>query len=85
MEWVKARHTSNRRSKCGYIGAIHAECKKARQGKIFKCPKCDFQLDADLNAARNIRIAPRSSIPPSLNVVAGGLPDGPPEDTSVLA
>ncbi|MFX1298239.1 MAG: hypothetical protein ACFFD2_25715 [Promethearchaeota archaeon] len=37
------------------------------------------------NAAYNIYVAPQSSIPLLLNVVAGGLPYAPPEDASILA
>jgi len=29
-------------------------------GKIFKCKSCGFQLDADLNASRNIATFSRS-------------------------
>jgi len=81
VEWVKAAYTSSRCSKCGYIGKTKAERKKARQGKVFKCPKCNFQLDADLDAARNIRVAPISkNIPPSLYALGGGSPYNPPSD-----
>ncbi|NVM31293.1 MAG: transposase [Candidatus Helarchaeota archaeon] len=81
VEWVKAKYTSSRCSKCGHIGKIKAERKKARKGKIFKCPECGFQLDADLNAARNIRVAPISkNIPPSLYAWGGGSPYNPLSD-----
>ncbi|NVM29250.1 MAG: transposase [Candidatus Helarchaeota archaeon] len=69
VEWVIAKHTSKRCSRCGKLGQ--------RKGKIFKCPHCGFQLDSDLNAARNIRVAPRSDIPPSLYALAGGSPSLP--------
>lgn len=86
VEWVRARYTSSRCSKCKHVGKTRVERRKARQGKGFKCPECGFQLDADLNAARNIRIAPRSpSIPPLLYAVGGGSPYLPPEDASVSA
>ncbi|MFX1296681.1 MAG: transposase [Promethearchaeota archaeon] len=86
VEWVRARHTSSRCSKCKHVGKTRAARQKARQGKGFTCPKCGFQLDADLNAARNIRIAPQSTtIPPSLYAVGGGSPYRPPEDASVPA
>ncbi|NVM28948.1 MAG: transposase [Candidatus Helarchaeota archaeon] len=86
VEWVRAKHTSSRCSECGYIGKTKADRKKARQGKVFKCPKCGFQLDADLNAARNIRVAPISkNIPPSLYAVVGGSPYNPPAGESLLA
>ncbi|MHA1651226.1 MAG: zinc ribbon domain-containing protein, partial [Candidatus Helarchaeota archaeon] len=35
-------------SRCGHVS------KTSRQAKRFRCRKCGFQLDADLNAARNI-------------------------------
>lgn len=47
--YVDARYTSQRCSKCGHI------CKGNRQKQSrFKCKKCDFQLNADLNGSRNI-------------------------------
>jgi IS605 OrfB family transposase len=45
---VNPRNTSRRCSKCG-----HTE-KSNRSGSTFYCKKCGFQLDADLNASRNI-------------------------------
>ena len=45
---VNPRHTSQRCSKCGYID------KQNRKGLKFKCKQCGFELNADLNAARNI-------------------------------
>jgi IS605 OrfB family transposase len=45
---VNPRHTSQRCSKCGYTD------KKNRKALRFKCLKCGFELNADLNAARNI-------------------------------
>lgn len=41
-------YTSQRCSSCGWTR------KTNRKGSLFKCGKCDFTLDADLNAARNI-------------------------------
>ena len=52
VESVDPRDTSNRCSRCGEIGS--------RKGKRFQCPHCGFELDADLNAARNIIVAPNS-------------------------
>ncbi len=49
VELVDARYTSQKCSFCG-----HTE-KENRNGGRFHCRKCGFQLDADLNAARNIR------------------------------
>ncbi|MFX0065410.1 MAG: zinc ribbon domain-containing protein [Candidatus Hermodarchaeota archaeon] len=52
VELVVARGTSYRCSSCGQPGERH--------GKIFHCPHCHRQLDSDLNAARNITVAPIS-------------------------
>jgi len=45
---IKPDYTSQQCSKCGCIE------KTNRAGNIFKCVECGFQLDADLNASRNI-------------------------------
>ena len=45
---VEPTHTSQTCSKCG-----HTE-KSNRKGRLFKCKSCGFELDADLNASRNI-------------------------------
>jgi IS605 OrfB family transposase len=45
---VDPRHTSQKCSKCG-----HTE-RSNRKGSRFKCKKCGFELNADLNASRNI-------------------------------
>lgn len=45
---VNPAYTSQRCSKCG-----HTE-KQNRKGSNFKCCKCNFSLNADLNASRNI-------------------------------
>jgi len=49
LVFVDPRYTSQRCSKCGHI-------KKAnrKQQSIFKCCKCGFSHNADLNAAKNI-------------------------------
>jgi len=46
---VSPAYTSQTCSKCG---ATH---KESRQGEIFKCVECGFQIDADYNASINIR------------------------------
>lgn len=46
--YVKPNYTSQQCSKCS-----HTE-KDNRVGNIFKCKSCSFELDADLNASRNI-------------------------------
>ena len=53
--FVDPRNTSRTCSKCGYL------IEKGVKGRWFKCPKCGFQLDRDLNAARNI--AKRAFLP----------------------
>jgi hypothetical protein len=52
VELVNPRNTSRQCSRCGSFGE--------RRGKVFVCPYCGLQLDADLNAARNILTAPIS-------------------------
>jgi IS605 OrfB family transposase len=49
IEHVDARYTSQRCSKCGHIARSN---RKTQSG--FRCTKCSFTLNADLNAARNI-------------------------------
>jgi putative transposase len=48
--------TSRMCSRCGH------ECRENRKGGEFKCLACGFQLNADLNAARNIAEAGKSCI-----------------------
>jgi IS605 OrfB family transposase len=45
---VNPKHTSQKCSKCGHIE------KSNRNGAVFKCKACGFELHSDLNAARNI-------------------------------
>jgi len=61
MELVDPRDTSKRCSKCGQVH------KANRDRKQFHChnSECGFRLDADLNAARNILVAPLSHSPVS--------------------
>jgi len=47
FEFVDPRNTTRTCSNCGYI-------KSRVTDRWFKCPQCGFQLDRDLNAARNI-------------------------------
>ncbi len=46
IAYVNPAYTSKTCSRCGQRGI--------RKGLIFKCPHCGFELNADLNAARNI-------------------------------
>lgn len=47
VAFVDPKGTSHQCSKCGSIDTV-------RKGLQFSCHKCNLQLDADLNAARNI-------------------------------
>jgi len=48
------RYTSRTCSRCGF------QKKDNRRGRTFKCKSCGFQIDADLNASRNIATFSRS-------------------------
>ena len=48
IEYIDARYTSQRCSKCGYI------CRSNRKQHNFCCKQCGFKLNSDLNASRNI-------------------------------
>ena len=48
--YVSPRYTSQRCNKCGNI-----DKKNRKSQSQFCCKKCNFKLNADLNAARNIR------------------------------
>ena len=48
--YVDARYTSQKCSVCGYISRSNRQSQS-----VFKCKHCGFSLNADLNAARNIR------------------------------
>lgn len=52
--YVNPKYTSQTCSKCGY------RAKNNRNGKSFKCKQCSFELNADLNASRNIATLSRS-------------------------
>ena len=47
---VSPTYTSQRCSECGWTR------KSNRKGKLFKCGKCGFTFDADLNASRNLAL-----------------------------
>lgn len=47
---VTPTYTSQRCSKCGWTR------KRNRKGKMFRCDKCGFTFDSDLNAATNISL-----------------------------
>lgn len=52
--YVNPKYTSQKCSRCGYLS------KDNRHGSVFKCQNCGFQLNADLNASRNIEVLGRS-------------------------
>ena len=43
-----ARYTSQKCSRCGHIHSSN------REGHVFQCQACGYQLDADFNASKNI-------------------------------
>jgi len=49
LEQVQPAYTSQECSCCGHIS------EKSRNGELFKCVDCGFELDADQNASINIR------------------------------
>lgn len=70
VQYVDARYTSQRCSKCGHIA------KNNRKNQAcFKCRQCSFQLNADLNASKNIvlKYLDATSYPSRVNV---NLPNG---------
>lgn len=50
VEQVAPNHTSQRCSKCGFTNDAN------RDGNTFECQKCGYELHADYNAAKNIRL-----------------------------
>jgi len=52
--YVNPKYTSQKCSKCSYVD------KNNRYGSVFKCQNCGFELNADLNASRNIEVLGRS-------------------------
>jgi len=50
IEYVDARYTSQKCSRCGHISRSNRQSQS-----LFKCKQCGFSLNADLNASRNIR------------------------------
>lgn len=51
VEYVDPRYTSQKCSSCGHI-----EKRNRQTQSLFVCKKCGFQHNADLNAAKNIRL-----------------------------
>lgn len=54
--YVSPSYTSQRCSRCGHT------TKANRKGSVFKCTDCGFELNADLNASRNIARKGRLSL-----------------------
>jgi IS605 OrfB family transposase len=54
---VDPRKTSQRCSRCGHIHRSNR-----RSQSRFKCRKCGFELNADLNGSRNIAVKYRASV-----------------------
>jgi putative transposase len=52
--YIDPKYTSQKCSVCGHIG------KNNRHGSVFKCKNCGFELNADLNASRNIEVLGKS-------------------------
>jgi len=50
VEYVSARYTSQKCSKCGHVSRSNR-----KNQSQFKCTQCSYQLNADLNAAFNIK------------------------------
>lgn len=64
VEYVDARYTSQKCSKCGHIDSSNR-----KDQAHFKCTKCGFEINADLNAAINIENNFRASV--NKPIVAG--------------
>jgi len=58
VEYVSASYTSQKCSKCGHISRSNR-----KNQSQFKCSQCSYQLNADLNAAFNIKQNYLDSIP----------------------
>ncbi len=54
---VDPRHTSQRCSRCGHIHRSNRQSQSR-----FKCQKCGFELNADLNGSRNIAVKYLASV-----------------------
>ena len=52
--YVNPRYTSQKCSKCGFTD------RRNRNGSVFHCLNCNFDLHADLNASRNIEVLGKS-------------------------
>jgi len=74
VEYVDARYTSQKCSRCGHVSRSNRQSQA-----VFKCKHCGFSLNADLNASRNIRqnyldaICSPDSAPVNERIVGGRL------------
>ena len=50
VKTISPTYTSRRCSKCGWTKDVN------RNGKVFKCDSCSNEMDADINAAKNISV-----------------------------
>jgi transposase len=49
LEFINPAYTSQECSRCHHIDS------ESRQGELFSCTSCGYQIDADDNGATNIR------------------------------
>lgn len=54
VKFIKPYMTSKRCSKCGYINEANRDCKNNQSE--FKCVGCNYEENADINAAKNISL-----------------------------
>ncbi|GHO61406.1 transposase [Ktedonobacter sp. SOSP1-52] len=72
VERIDPRHTSQTCSRCG-----HQARNNRRSQAVFHCRSCGYQLNADLNAAINIREKYLASLAQGgISVLSGSLSDG---------
>ncbi|GHO61182.1 hypothetical protein KSC_000740 [Ktedonobacter sp. SOSP1-52] len=72
VERIDPRHTSQTCSQCGYQARNNR-----RSQSVFHCRSCGYQLNADLNAAINIREKYMASLAQDgTSVLSGSLSDG---------
>ncbi|BAB60065.1 hypothetical protein [Thermoplasma volcanium GSS1] len=48
--YINPKYSPQKCSRCGYVS------KENRHDSVFKCKNCGFELNADLNASRNIEV-----------------------------
>jgi transposase len=75
---VDPRHTSQMCSRCGHV---HRGNRKSQS--VFLCKECGYELNADLNGAKNIAAKYLASV--GISDAGGPLSDGPLSQTPVPA